>query len=124
MALPPTPTLENGHGYPLSPDLNGTNGINGINGNGNGINGTASTSTAFDTELFTSYLLSLLPPVIGATREELEETLFDAEYDERVTRFASEGGNVLYVQKVKEEDEGLSQRASQIGLIALRHDGF
>ncbi|KAG9008851.1 hypothetical protein FRB94_012820 [Tulasnella sp. JGI-2019a] len=99
--LPPTPILENGHGYG---EINGGsvngNGINGINGNG-----TASTSTAFDTELFTQYLLSLLPPVIGATQVELEETLFDDEYEERVTRFASEGGNVLYVQKVKDEDE-------------------
>lgn len=98
-AQPSTPILENGHGYG---EING----GGLNGNGITGNGTASTSTAFDTELFTHYLLTLLPPVIGATQVELEETLFDAEYEERVTRFASEGGNVLYVQKVKDEDEG------------------
>lgn len=99
-ALSPTPILENGHGYPE---------INGINGGSNGLNGgSASTSTAFDTELFTTYLLSLLPPLIGATQSEIEETLFDSEYEERVTRFAHEGGTVLYAQKVKEEDEGAS----------------
>ncbi|KAH7884160.1 dynein heavy chain, N-terminal region 1-domain-containing protein [Phlebopus sp. FC_14] len=58
----------------------------------------------FDASLFHSYLLSLLPPVIGALPEELE-SLFDNEFDERVTRFAAEGADVIYVVKVKEESE-------------------
>ena len=62
-------------------------------------------TSSFDPALFRSYLLALLPPVIGALPEELE-TLFDAEFDERVTRFAAEGGNVIYVVKSKDDVEG------------------
>ncbi|KAK7047179.1 dynein heavy chain [Paramarasmius palmivorus] len=61
-------------------------------------------TSSFDPALFRSYLLALLPPVIGALPEELE-TLFDAEFDERVTRFAAEGGNVIYVVKSKDDVE-------------------
>ncbi|KAG9047039.1 hypothetical protein FS837_003176 [Tulasnella sp. UAMH 9824] len=81
-----------------------------VNGSANGTNGTTTTAapTAFDPELFKSYLLALLPPVIGSTPEELEELFLDEEFEDRVSRFAAEGGSVLYVQKVKEEaeDEG------------------
>ncbi|GLB36818.1 putative dynein heavy chain [Lyophyllum shimeji] len=58
----------------------------------------------FDTAIFRSYLLSLLPPVIGALPEELD-TLFDEEFDEKVTRFAADNGASIYVVKVKEESE-------------------
>ncbi|KAJ2915322.1 hypothetical protein MD484_g5100, partial [Candolleomyces efflorescens] len=69
--------------------------------------GEASTSTSassFDPTVFRSYLLALLPPVIGASPLDLE-SLFDDEFDARVTRFASEAGGVLYVVKTKEDLE-------------------
>ena len=59
----------------------------------------------YDSELFRSYLLNLLPPVIGANPLDLE-SLFDGEFEEKVSRFASEAGGVVYVVKVKEESEG------------------
>jgi hypothetical protein len=63
-------------------------------------------TSAFDPEIFRSYLLSLLPPVIGAYPSDLE-SLFDEEFDARVARFASDAGGVIYVVKVKEESEGM-----------------
>jgi hypothetical protein len=63
------------------------------------------TPPPFDTSLFRSYLVSLLPPVLGALPEEFEG-LFDEEFDERVTRFAAEGGGVIYVVKTRDEAEG------------------
>jgi len=65
------------------------------------------TTTAFDTSIFRSYLLALLPPFIGATPTELDY-IFDDEFDERVSRFVAEGGAALYVVKSKEETEGKS----------------
>ena len=59
----------------------------------------------FDVSLFRSYLLSLLPPVLGAFPEELV-SLFDDEFGEKVSRFAADGGGVIYVVKAKEETEG------------------
>ena len=59
----------------------------------------------FDVSVFRSYLLSLLPPVLGAYPEELF-SLFEDEFEEKVSRFAAEGGGVIYVVKVKEEAEG------------------
>ena len=64
-------------------------------------------TSAFDSEIFRSYLLSLLPPVIGADPSELD-SLFDEEFDLRIARFASDTGGVVYVVKVKEETEGMS----------------
>jgi hypothetical protein len=86
-----------------SPDTNGlphalTNGSNGIH------ELEPSTTVAFDTSLFRQYMISLLPPVLGAQLEELD-AIFDDEFEERVTRFASEGGSVIYIIKVKEESE-------------------
>lgn len=102
--LSPSLPLENGHG------INGTSYLSAtteINGNGTPTEATSATAvTAFDPELFKSYLLSLLPPIFGATREELEYTLFDDEFEDRVSKFAAEGGSVLYVQKVRDEAEG------------------
>jgi len=84
-----------------------------VNGNGNGTpidsttpSGALTPTTAFDVSIMRAFLISLLPAVMGATREQLEDTIFDSEFEERVTRFANEGGGPLYVVKVKEESEG------------------
>jgi hypothetical protein len=66
----------------------------------------AASSPAYDPSLFRSYLLALLPPVIGASAEELEGTLFDHDFEERVSKFSGEGGSVIYVVKVKDEVGG------------------
>lgn len=63
-------------------------------------------SSSFDADVFRSYLTALLPPVIGAAPSELE-SLFDDKFDERVARFASEAGGVVYVVKAKDEMEGV-----------------
>ncbi|KII86258.1 hypothetical protein PLICRDRAFT_143847 [Plicaturopsis crispa FD-325 SS-3] len=76
---------------------------NGVLHNDGPVEPTAAAS--FDSSVFRNYLLSLLPPVIGATPSELE-SLFDDEFDERVSRFAAEGGDVIYVVKVKEDVGG------------------
>ncbi len=62
---------------------------------------------SFDPEIFRSYLLALLPPLLGATPPELEY-LFDDEFEERVHKFALEGGGTVYVVKKREEVEGQS----------------
>ncbi len=62
-------------------------------------------TVSFDPEVFRTYLLALLPPVIGATLAELD-SLFDDEFNDRVARFSSEGGGVVYVVKAKDEVEG------------------
>jgi dynein heavy chain 1 len=54
----------------------------------------------FDTDNFRTYLRALLPPVIAATQEDLD-SLFDDTFDDRVAKFASEPGAVLYVVKAK-----------------------
>jgi hypothetical protein len=64
-------------------------------------------SSLFDPSIFRSYLSSLLPPVIGASHSELQ-SLFDDEFDERVSRFAVEGSDVIYVIKVKHGLDGPS----------------
>jgi dynein heavy chain 1 len=60
----------------------------------------------FDPDIFRTYLLSLLPPVIGAKVEDLH-SLFDDQFEERVSRFAADTGGVVYVVQVKEESEGV-----------------
>ncbi|CAL1696879.1 unnamed protein product [Somion occarium] len=62
------------------------------------------TASTFDPEIFRSYLLALLPPLLGAAPTDLEY-VFDDEFNERVQRFASEGGGAIYVVKKKEESE-------------------
>lgn len=64
-------------------------------------------ATPFDPEIFRTYLTNLLPPVIGANVSDLN-TLFDDEFEERVSRFAADNGGVIYVVQVKEENEGAS----------------
>ncbi|KAI0259332.1 cytoplasmic dynein heavy chain 1 [Gloeopeniophorella convolvens] len=86
---------------------NHVNGTNGINGNGtipHDEQPTPAPSTSFDTSIFRAYLLSLLPPVLGATQDDIE-SIFDGEFDERITRFAGEGGGVIYVVKRRDEVE-------------------
>lgn len=79
----------------------------------NGMNGDAipaapaEASASFNPDIFRKYLLALLPPVIGSDPEDLR-TLFDEEFNDRVSRFANESGGVIYVVKSKEESEGLS----------------
>ncbi|KAL0574898.1 dynein heavy chain [Marasmius crinis-equi] len=77
------------------------------NGNGHDSPATPEPPTSsFDPAIFRSYLLALLPALIGALPEELE-AIFDHDFEERVTRFAGEGGNVIYVVKsIKAKDEG------------------
>ncbi|KAJ3809625.1 dynein heavy chain, N-terminal region 1-domain-containing protein [Lentinula lateritia] len=67
------------------------------------------TAPFFDPEIFRSYLLALLPPVIGALPSDLER-IFDTDFDERVSRFSGEGGDVLYVVKAKDEVEDDSEQ--------------
>ncbi|KAF8229624.1 hypothetical protein L208DRAFT_1285588, partial [Tricholoma matsutake] len=58
----------------------------------------------FNSEIFHSYLLALLPPVIGALPSELD-SVFDDEFDKRVAHFAADTGGSLYVVKAKEDSE-------------------
>jgi hypothetical protein len=81
------------------------NGTNGINGNSSMPHDEAAPSSSFDPTIFRTYLLSLLPPVLGASPEEIE-SIFDSEFDERVARFASEGTGVIYIVKRRDEVEG------------------
>jgi len=66
----------------------------------------AEPAPSFDADIFRSYLVSLLPPVIGAFPSELD-SLFGEEFEEHVARFASESGSSLYIVKVKHESEGV-----------------
>ncbi|KAI0668593.1 dynein heavy chain [Trametes maxima] len=92
---------------PLAPLTNGVGRTNGSALNGNGdVHDTPVTEPAIqlDPEVFRSYLLSLLPPIFGASPEELEP-IFDEDFHERVSRFAGEGGGVIYVVKKKDDHE-------------------
>ncbi|KXN85412.1 Dynein heavy chain, cytoplasmic [Leucoagaricus sp. SymC.cos] len=77
----------------------------GIHTNGT-MNGDAveTSHSTFDPLIFRKYLLALLPPVIGADPADLD-TLFDDEFEERVGRFATESGGVIYVVKTKDESD-------------------
>jgi hypothetical protein len=88
---------------PTTPTL--VNGTNGINGNSSMPHDEAAPSSSFDPTIFRTYLHSLLPPVLGTTPEEIE-SIFDSDFDERVTRFASEGTGVIYIVKRRDEVEG------------------
>jgi hypothetical protein len=60
----------------------------------------------FDIEVFRNYILTLLPPVLGASIDELEGSLFDQDFEDRVSKFAAEPGAVVYVLKRKDEVTG------------------
>jgi hypothetical protein len=82
-------------------NTNGTNGHDAI--------ATPETQVAtsnFDPAILRTYLSLLLPPVIGALPADIE-ALFDDEFDEKVTKFAGEGGDVIYVVKAKDDAEGV-----------------
>ncbi|KXN93108.1 hypothetical protein AN958_00032 [Leucoagaricus sp. SymC.cos] len=55
-------------------------------------------SSTFDPLIFCIYLLALLPSVIGADPAKLD-TLFDDEFEERVGRFVTRSGGVIYAVK-------------------------
>lgn len=59
----------------------------------------------FDSSVFRSYLSALLPPVIGALPEELEP-IFETDFEDTVSKFAGEGGGVIYVVKRRNDVEG------------------
>lgn len=82
---------------------------NGILTNGNSHDGPVEPAIAFDPNVFRAFLLALLPPLLSAATEELQ-SLFDEEFDGRVSRFATEGGGVIYVVKKKDDVEGTSRR--------------
>ncbi|KZS90334.1 cytoplasmic dynein heavy chain 1 [Sistotremastrum niveocremeum HHB9708] len=82
------------------------NGISSTLAPPNGINHTESpavpsTPAPFDTSLFRAYLLGLLPSIIGATQSELEESLIENDFDEKVSRFATEPNGVIFFVKRK-----------------------
>ena len=85
---------------PSAPDL-ALDGPAAVNGNGN-----ANPLPSIDSNVFRSYLLALLPVVLAASTEDIESTLFDDEFDERVSKFASEGNSVIYVEKTRIDSEG------------------
>jgi hypothetical protein len=94
----------NGHASP------NVNGLDHINGNGLDVP-VASTTGAqpipFDTSAFRSYLLALLPPVLGATPAELEDGVFsDPDFEERVRVFAVQPGGPIYVAKIVDDLHG------------------
>ena len=87
---------------PSAPDL-ALDSPAAVNGNGNG---NANPLPSIDSSVFRSYLLALLPVVLAASTEDIESTLFDDEFDERVSKFASEGNSVIYVEKTRIDSEG------------------
>lgn len=107
-----------------------------------------SNSTPFDPQIFKSYLLALLPPVLGAAPDELESLWEDREeFEERVLRFVSDtsgssgggggggqggggggqggggGGAAIYVVK-RREGEGEGTSNSTIPQYKLSIDGL
>jgi dynein heavy chain 1 len=79
--------------------------------NGNGLDHhQQQPGVSFDTEPFRVYLRALLPPVIACLPEDVEG-LFDDTFDDRVAKFASEPGAVLYVVKSKYSGEDAAEGA-------------
>ncbi|KAI0042887.1 hypothetical protein FA95DRAFT_1563857 [Auriscalpium vulgare] len=81
------------------------NGINGgLNGNGALPHEETGSAVSFDSGPFRAYLLQLLPPILGASHDDIE-SMFDDEFEGRVARYAGEGGGVVYVVKRKDDVE-------------------
>ena len=83
-----------------APLTNGTAHTNGITPDG-----PSEPVITFDPSIFRSYLSALLPPLLAAHPDDVE-SLFDSEFDERISRFAGEGGGVMNIVKKKDEVEG------------------
>ena len=77
--------------------------VNGTNGNHDGL---LEPTTQFDISLFQSYLFALLPPVVGALPEELDDLFESSDFHETVSKFAAEGSDVIYVVKRRVDLEG------------------
>jgi len=77
--------------------------VNGTNGNHDGL---LEPTTQFDISLFQSYLSALLPPVVGALPEELDDLFESSDFHETVSKFAAEGSDVIYVVKRRVDLEG------------------
>lgn len=99
---------------PLNQSTNGEIDANGITPN-NLEQPTSTNQVPFDTTPFRQYLLALLPPVLGATKDDIEVGIFgDLEFEDRVKAWASSvtlgggtgGSGVLYVAKVQDELQG------------------
>jgi len=100
----------------MDPQYAQTNGLNGLNGHDAPAEPTP--TGPVDTNAFKGYLLALLPPLIGADPTDLE-SLFDEEFDDRVSRFATEPSTVLYVVKEREEVEGGLARSRRALLLKV-----
>lgn len=87
----------------------------GTNGNGTAAHDdtTPSAAPAFDPAVFRDYLLALLPPLFGTSRSDLVSLVETEGFDERVIRFAGEGGDALYVVKRRETS---SDEADGVGV--------
>ena len=77
--------------------------VNGTNGHHDGL---LEPTTQFDISLFQSYLFALLPPVVGALPEELDDLFESSDFHETVSKFAAEGSDVIYVVKRRVDLEG------------------
>ena len=77
--------------------------VNGTNGHHDGL---LEPTTQFDVSLFRSYLSALLPPVVGASHEELDDLFESSDFHETVSKFAGEGSDVIYVVKRRVDLEG------------------
>jgi hypothetical protein len=92
--LPPSPAV-NGNGSTFAQDA-----LSSVNG----------TSThpvlVLEPAAFKAYLLALVPALLGAPLDELEESLFDGDFEDRVARFSTESGGAIYVSKLKTDLEG------------------
>ena len=96
--------------------------VHGALTNGTSVNGdhpSTEHASSFDTDIFRQYLLNLLPPVLGANVADLN-SLFDHEFGERVSRFASDTGAVIYVVQAKEDHEGKMSPLESFFSLTLR----
>ncbi|WWC73019.1 uncharacterized protein I206_106984 [Kwoniella pini CBS 10737] len=106
-----TSAIEDG----FDPSIDGEGASNGT-GNGTG-------TLEFDVTVFRSYLETLLLPVMSATKEEIEDSLFeDPSFDEKTNRFATDPScQVVYLTKeryvdVDEDDTPLARNTYRLHL--------
>jgi len=89
--------------------------VNGTNGHHDGL---LEPTTQFDVSLFQSYLSALLPPVVGALPEELDDLFESSDFNETASKFATEGSDVIYVVKRRVDLEG--SMSFDMSLVASR----